>query len=257
MSNVGVTVRGLAWPPENHAAIADSYAAVVANASAASWRRVSSESSPFSRSSASTPSYWSGVQTGGHVLVVLRGRPQHRRAADVDHLHSLLLAHAPAPGDLRERVEVHAHELERPDAELVERMRILLVVAAREDGRVHLRVERLHAPAEQLADAGQLLDERHAELVLLDEGRRAAARDQLHAELGEAARERVEPGLVVHGEERALDHSMSSRSTSGYRRCSTSCRRSRSSAGCRPPRSHPLLGDDRARCRRPRPPSGR
>ena len=67
-------------------------------------------------------------------------------------------------------------------------------------------------PPEQLADAGQLLDERHAELVLLDVRGRAAARDQLHAELGEPAREGVEPGLVVDGEQRALDHSLSSRS---------------------------------------------
>ncbi len=61
-----------------------------------------------------------------HARVVLRRRPQHRGAADVDHLDGVVLAHAPAPGDLRERIEVHAHELERPDAELVERERVLL-----------------------------------------------------------------------------------------------------------------------------------
>ena len=41
---------------------------------------------------------------------------------------------------------------------------------------------------------------------LLEHGRRAAARDELDAELGEAAREGVEPGLVVDGDERAADH---------------------------------------------------
>ncbi len=150
-----------------------------------------------------------------HARVVLRSRPQHRGAADVDHLDGVVLAHAPAPGDLCERIEVHAHELERPDAELVERERVLLAVGPREDRRVHVGVQRLHAPAEELAGPRQLLDERHAELVLLDEGRRASARDELDAELREAARERVEAGLVVDGEERALDHFDSSLSTCG------------------------------------------
>ena len=149
------------------------------------------------------------------MLVVLCSRPQHCGAADVDHLHGLLLAHTAPPGDLPEGVEVDADELERPDAQLVECVCVLGVVGAREDGRVHVRVEGLHAAAEQLADAGQLLDQRHAELVLLDVRRRAAARDQLHAELGEPAREGVEPRLVVDGEQRAFDHSVSSRRTCG------------------------------------------
>ena len=206
MSNVGVTVRGLSWPPANHAAIADSYAAVVAKASAARLRRVSSESSPFVTQLGEHRVVLVRAADRCHARVVLRGRPQHRRAADVDHLDGVLLAHAPPPGDLRERIEVHAHELERPDAELVERERVLFAVGPREDRCVHVRVQRLHAPAEELAGPRQLLDERHAELVLLDEGRRASARDELDAEIREAARERVEAGLVVHGEERALDH---------------------------------------------------
>ena len=112
---------------------------------------------------------------------------------------------------------------------------------------MHLRVQRLHAPAEQLAGSGQLLDERHAELVLLDEGGRASARDELDAEVREAARERVEAGLVVHGEERALDHSIARaapRGTGGARpRAGARGVRGRIAALDR----HALLGDDRAR----------
>ena len=47
----------------------------------------------------------------GEVLAPLRA--QHRRAADVDHLDGLLLAYAVTPGDVLERVEVHADEVER------------------------------------------------------------------------------------------------------------------------------------------------
>ena len=48
----------------NQVAIAASYAAVCANASAARRRRVSSESSPLARSSSSTSWYCSGRHTG-------------------------------------------------------------------------------------------------------------------------------------------------------------------------------------------------
>ena len=183
-----------------------------------------------------------------HARVVLRRRPQHRRAADVDHLDGVLLAHAPAPGDLRERIEVHAHELERPDAELVERERVLLAVGPREDRRVHLRVQRLHAPAEELAGPGQLLDERHAELVLLDEAppclrsrraRRRAPRGRARTRRGRSCRRRR--GARARSLRQLAQHL-------GYRRCSTACRRSRSDAACLAALDrHPLLGDDRAR----------
>ena len=95
---------------------------------------------------------------------------------------------------------------------------------SREDARVDARVERLHAPAEQLREARDVLDRRHREPCLRERGRRAPARHELEAELGEPARERREARLVVDGDQRAH----SSRTTFGRSRCSASCTRSRS-----------------------------
>ena len=85
---------------------------------------------------------------GRHVREVLRRPSQHRRAADVDHLDSLFLAHAVPPGHALEGIEADADEVEALDAALVERGHILLVVGAREDSRVDPGVERLHAAAQ-------------------------------------------------------------------------------------------------------------
>ena len=86
------------------------------------------------------------------------------------------------------------------------------------------RVERLHAAAEHLRELGHALDARHLEAELLEVRGRAAARDELAAELGEPPRELVEPRLVVDRDQRAH----SSLTTSGSSRCSTAWIRSSS-----------------------------
>ena len=58
------------------------------------------------------------------------------------------------------------------------------------------RVQRLDAPAEQLGDVGQLLDGDDVDAELADVGGRASARDDLDPEVGQAAGEDVQPGLV-------------------------------------------------------------
>src|SRR5580765_1116502 len=101
------------------------------------------------------------------------------------------------------------------------------MVAASQDRGVNPRVQRLHAPAEQLRDLGQLLDTRHLEPVLREMVCGAAAGDDLHSQLPEAGRELGVPLLVERGQERALDHEISSLTACGSSRCSTSWTRAR------------------------------
>src|SRR5205085_10094385 len=84
------------------------------------------------------------------------------------------------------------------------------------------RMERLDAAAEQLGHLRELLDARHLKSLFLQEFRRAAARDELDAELGEAARKRAESRLVVGGDQ----GTQSSPTTSGSNSCSTAWIRS-------------------------------
>ena len=81
------------------------------------------------------------------VLEVLRRGAEHRRAADVDHLDGLLLAHVLPARDLREGIEVHAHEVERLDSVLLERLHVRLHAAPSEDRAVDPRMQRLDAAA--------------------------------------------------------------------------------------------------------------
>ena len=63
-----------------------------------------------------------------------------------------------------------------------------------------LGVQGLDTAAEELRQVDDPLDARDLQAELLDEGRRAAARDQLGSELAETAGEVLEAALVVGGD---------------------------------------------------------
>ena len=60
------------------------------------------------------------------MLVVLRGRAQQGRPADVDHLDRVLIGDADACGDGLEGIEADADEIDRSDALLLERGDVVL-----------------------------------------------------------------------------------------------------------------------------------
>ena len=105
--------------------------------------------------------------------------------------------------DRAEGIEVDADEVERLDLLLVERLEVVGAVAPGEDPAVDARVQRLHAAAEHLRRLRDVLDARDPEPLLLEERSGATARDELEAELVQPARELVEAGLVVDGDQRA------------------------------------------------------
>ena len=197
-----VSVSGKVSRSANQRAIAASYAAVAANARAASARRVSSESSPAVAQLLEHGLVVLRPADGRAVGEVLRRAAQHRGTADVDELDRLLLGDAVTRDRRLERVEVHADEVERLDRLLLERAHVLLDVASRQDPRVHARVERLHPPAEHLRERREALDADHLEADVLEQPGRAPARDELDVERREPARERREPRLVVRRDQR-------------------------------------------------------
>ena len=74
------------------------------------------------------------VALGSHhdadVRVVLGRRADQRRAADVDVLDDLLVGDAAARRRALERIEVHAHQVDRRDAVLGERHAVVLAASA-------------------------------------------------------------------------------------------------------------------------------
>jgi hypothetical protein len=175
-----------------------------------------------------------GIHHHGDVGVVLGRGPDHGRPADVDRLDQLLVGNVAARRQAHEGVQVDDQEVDRLDAVLGQRRRVVRHVATRQEGPVHVGVQRLDPPAEHLGDARDVLHLAHGQAVLLQEGGGAGRGDELHAELGEALRERLEPGLVGHREEGSLDlelHGLrllqgsrpwaNALTASGSRRCST------------------------------------
>ena len=162
-------------------------------------------------------------------------------------------------GDRRERVEVDADEVERLDPVLGERVQVLRQVAPGEDAGVDARVERLHAPAEHLRRRRHLLDASSPRGPCSSRYvGRAARRDELVAEVGEPARELVEPVLSqteISALMRDVLVATSPATTAGSRRCSTAW--IRSSSVSRGSTGTASWRDARARCRRPRRRGGR
>ena len=135
-----------------------------------------------------------------HGLVVLGGRPDHRRPADVDLLDRLLDGGVPAKDRVDERVEVAADEVDLAQAVLGQRGEVLRPVAPRQDARVHARVQRLDAAVHHLGEAGEVPHGAGVERSLLDRLQGAARGEELVTETLQPARERREPGLVANGQ---------------------------------------------------------
>ncbi len=124
-----------------------------------------------------------------------------RDRADVDLLDALVGGGAGGDG-LAERVEVDDDQVERLDAQLGQLPPVVLQAQVREDARVHPRVQRLDAAVQALGEAGELLDLGDGDAGGGDAGGGGAGGDEGHARLVQAARELLQPGLVVDADER-------------------------------------------------------
>ena len=139
------------------------------------------------------------------VAEVLRRGADHRRAADVDHLHDLREADPLHPRGLLERVEVDDDEVDQVGAEGVHVPAVLRVVADGEDAGVDLRMERLDAAVEHLRHARHFGDAAQRDPLVAQQPARAAGGEQLDAAVDQRAGEVHDPLLVVDGKERAAD----------------------------------------------------
>ena len=135
--------------------------------------------------------------------MVLGGRPDQRRAADVDLLDQRVERDPGSLGRRLERVEVDHDELERGDARRDQLLAMVRAAAVRQDPRVDPRVERLDPAVEHLGDAGDGRDVGDREAGRSQRGRRATGCHELEAELDELARERFEAGPVGRGKQGA------------------------------------------------------
>ena len=115
--------------------------------------------------------------------VVFRRATQHGRPADVDVLDRIGVIHVRLGHRLLEGVEVHHHHVDGLNAVGVRVVHVTLVVAARKQAAVHLRVQGLHPPVHDLGKTGEVLDGDDGHARLHQRLRRAARADDLDAKL--------------------------------------------------------------------------
>ena len=177
---------------------------------------------------------------------VLRRGAEHRRAADVDHLDDLGLGRVGLLRRPREGVQRDADEVDELDLLLFECLRVLVELAPRENAGMDARMERLDAAAQHLGSHRDRLHGGDGQTGFGEERRGASGRDELPAELHEAAGEPVDAVLVVDADQCAARHS--SLTTSGSSRCSAAWTRARRvSTRVAGKDGHALRGDDRPR----------
>jgi len=140
--------------------------------------------------------------------MVLGSRADHRRPANVDILNDLV-APGPARHRLRERVEVHDQQIDRPDPVRAHRRFVRRIAAHRQQPAMNLRMERLHPPVHHLGKAGQLGHVPNLQPRLPQRPGGAAGRHQLDAVPRQRPPQLGEPGLVGDGQQGPADANVS------------------------------------------------
>ena len=142
----------------------------------------------------------------GDGLAVLRRSTDHRRAADVDVFNRFLERAVGTRHGLFERVEVHADDVDRIDAVLLERSHVFRHRTTGEDARMNLGVERLHAAVEHFREARVVGHFLNVDAFAGEKLRGAAGRQDVISRLDEAAGELDDARLIRNGEECLLAH---------------------------------------------------
>ena len=132
--------------------------------------------------------------------VVLRGGPDERRPAHVDHLDRLGSALARGHG-LFEGIQVHDDQVERLDPGLRHVPHVVRPRIVRQDPGEDLGMKRLDAASEDLRKPGHLLDQRNRDAGFPQARRGAARRNDRDASLGQSLPERDQARLVVDGDQ--------------------------------------------------------
>jgi hypothetical protein len=127
------------------------------------------------------------------------------RAADVDLLDRLRLAHVRLGRRRLERIQVHHDQLEGQDAVGGQRVHVLGIVVPAEDPAVDLRVQRFQAAFHHFRKAGVGRDVADGDLFGFQVLARSAGAVELDALGDQSPRELGQPALVAHAHDRPLD----------------------------------------------------
>ena len=144
-----------------------------------------------------------GVDHDGHVFVVLGGRADHGRAADVDVLDGGRQVAAWLVDGGFERVQVDRDQVDRLDAVLVHDG--VVDTATTEDAAVDFRVQGLDPTVHHFGETGVIRDFHCGHAVVLQQLERPAGGEDLDAQGFSSLGEFEDPGLVGDADQGAAD----------------------------------------------------
>ena len=99
-----------------------------------------------------------------------------------------------------ERVEIHDHQIDEPDAVLLGELEVLGVMTAREDAAVDHRMQRLDAAVHHLGEPGDVRDVDDRQAGIGERFGGAAGRDQLESTRRQTTAEFNQARLIRHTE---------------------------------------------------------
>ena len=146
------------------------------------------------------------IDDHGHGFMVLGCRADHRGAADVNVFNGHRESAVGAGDRLGERIQVHAHDVDRVDAVVGNRLHVLGNAAACKDAAVNMRIKRLDAPVEHFGKARVFGHFLAGDSLFLEEPCGAARRKDVIAKFHKVAGEVNNAGLVGHADQGLFSH---------------------------------------------------
>ena len=142
------------------------------------------------------------VDHDGDVGVVLGGGADHGRPADVDVFDRGRELGVARDGCL-ERIEIDHQQIDRRDAVLPHRLRVLAIVADRQQAAMHFWMQRFDPAVHHFGKAGEFGDVGHLQSRCRDRFRGAAGRHQVDTVPGKRAGKIDQAGFVGNGQQGA------------------------------------------------------
>ena len=134
----------------------------------------------------------------GNILPVLRSAAHHRRAAYIYILDSFLEGDALLCDGLTERIEVHANQVYGLDSVLFKGGHMPGDIAAGEDTAVHLGMQGLHTPVQNLRKSSNFADTDGLHTLALEEFLCAAGGNDLPPQIYQALHEGNQARLIAY-----------------------------------------------------------
>ncbi len=139
------------------------------------------------------------------VLIILGGRADQRRAADVDVLDQLGHVHTGLGRDLLEGIQVHHHHVDGSDFVLGQRLHVFGVSANRQNAPCDPRIDGFQTAIQHLWKPSELGNLAHPDARFLNRPGGPAGGDDLHAQAGQTAGEIYNAALIGNTDQRTLD----------------------------------------------------